>query len=282
MSSGRGGAKKSSAWSSRFLGGRYSVLWLTSVTAALSFVTALIAMCQPSFAAIVQESLSSLGLRGTSRMISPAIYDHVQQAIRVALESTVQPRDFALASEGAQVVSALTSQVDFIEGGSQNLPENVLTEGLHLESCWIFPSPQMQIGIRFREHHFMPTHIALDMGISSGFRAIMQAPRHVVLWGLVDGNAKRLAYEGKLSEYRKSVARLGTGPAESLGYTFLALAEFEFDPYAAFPLQTFPVADAIVDAQMTFGVLVLEVRSNWGGRTTTICRVRALGDIRVV
>ncbi|KAJ2970792.1 hypothetical protein NUW54_g12653 [Trametes sanguinea] len=108
--------------------------------------------------------------------------------------------------------------------------------------------------------------------------AFAQAPRDVVLWGVVDGTSNRLAYDTHLRRYRETISQIGMGPAHAADYTFIAMAAFQYDPLAAFALQTFPVSKAIQASGMTFGLVVVEVRSNWGGNQTAVCRIRVHGD----
>ncbi|KAI0666483.1 hypothetical protein C8Q78DRAFT_932613, partial [Trametes maxima] len=196
----------------------------------------------------------------------------LERAIRIALDSTIQRRDYALASEGARIGYDLTSSIK--KSPSDPPPENVLAEGLQRDMCWLFDGHQGQVAIRLPAL-ISPTHIALDYATSVGMHH--RAPRRVILWGLVEGDANRLTYDKQLRDYRDTVAHLGEGPLQSLGYTFLALAHFEYDLFAPFALQTHPVADLVVKSQITFGVVVLEVRSNWGGFQTALCRVRIHG-----
>ncbi|OSC97455.1 hypothetical protein PYCCODRAFT_1428490 [Trametes coccinea BRFM310] len=207
----------------------------------------------------------------------PVSHSQLERAIRIALESTVQPHDFALASGGARIIPGLTSGTSSYHYVS-NRPENVLTEGLDRDSCWLFDGGRGQVGIRLPNHSIAPTHIALDLNRLPYFYS--DAPRRVVLWGMVDGDNNRRIYDSQLQDYRDSLRHLGDGPAQSLGYTFLALSEFEYDPVAPFPLQTHRVASAVVTSPISFGVLVLEVMSNWGGVRTGICRIRIHGTPR--
>ncbi|KAH9894055.1 hypothetical protein C8Q73DRAFT_790647 [Cubamyces lactineus] len=237
--------------------------WLTILIVALSCI------CVPIAASMI-KSLSEIEHRCTSSA-------YVQQAIRMALESTVQPHDFALASGGARIVPDLTSPSALTTSPSNN-PDNVLTGDLHDNACWLFHGSRGQVGIRLPDYLISPTHFALDFTLHSLLYS--RAPRRIVLWGIVDGDANTWIYDTQLEHYRNTVGHLGDGPARSQGYTFLALSESKYDGLAPFSLQTFRIADAVVESRMTFGVLVLEVRSNWGGAYTGICRIRVHGTTR--
>ncbi|KAI0644131.1 hypothetical protein C8Q79DRAFT_913599 [Trametes meyenii] len=206
------------------------------------------------------------------------LQEQIEQAIRLTLESTVQRQDFGLASEGARVFTELTTHLDTPGTSTFNSPDKVLTEDLRRESCWRFPGEHGQLGIRLFNQLITPTHVALDAAMRTAFYT--RAPRHVILWGVVDGDVNRRIYDTQLRDYRTTVAHLGDGPAQSLGYTFLALVDFEYNPIVPFPLQTHAIARSVVLSQITFGILVLEVRSNWRGSSTYLCRIRIHGDKR--
>lgn len=201
--------------------------------------------------------------------------DHVQKAIRIALESTVQRHNFASAQNGGRVVTSLTHYDSFpSRSHHDSTPDSLLTDGLSMDSCWTFSGQNAQVAIRLPQK-ITPTHVAIDVATRV---LVTRAPRHVLLWGVVDGGVNKLTYEKGLKEYRETVAHRGTGPAQSNDYTFLLLADFVYDPAAAFPLQTFPIAQPVIASQITFGLLVAETRSNWGGGQTSICRVLIHGE----
>ncbi|KAI9062812.1 hypothetical protein FKP32DRAFT_1546034, partial [Trametes sanguinea] len=203
---------------------------------------------------------------------------HVEQAIRIALQSGAQRRNFALTQDGARVIPRLTSPNETLDMSAGNSPENALEGSFgYPPSCWSFPGNRGQIGIRLSQK-IVPTHIVLDMAYPTPGDRPARAPRQVILWGIVDGQANHAIYEKDLREYRGIVGRHGSGPAESLGYTFLLLAHFEYDAGAAFPLQTYRVAESVIDSEMEFGVIVAEIRGNWGGEQTAICGLRIHGE----
>ncbi|OSD01993.1 hypothetical protein PYCCODRAFT_1501530, partial [Trametes coccinea BRFM310] len=204
---------------------------------------------------------------------------HVELAIRIALESTVHHRNFALVQAGARVIPRLTFPNDSVDAPADNAPERALQEPYSRSpTCWSFPGDQGQIGIRL-SHKISPTNIVLDVPYKTWTEGLSQAPRQVVLWGVVDGAANQATYEQDLQAYRNGIAHHGSGPTKSLGYTFLALAIFEYDATTAFPIQTYRVADPVIDSQMEFGVIVVEVRSNWGGERTSLCGIRVHGEV---
>ncbi|KAJ3000373.1 hypothetical protein NUW54_g6793 [Trametes sanguinea] len=222
----------------------------------------------------VQARLSNLDASAAARPppIPPLVLDHIQQAIRIALESTVPRYDFALARLGGNVIDFLTHP-DHLRD-ADNYPHNVLTEELHHDACWNFPGDHGQVAIRL-SRKITPSHVALDFNLSFG---LVRAPRDIVLWGVVDGTGNRLAYDIHLQHYRDRVSQLGPAPAHAPVYTFLPMASFQYDPLSPFALQTFSVERAVQASGMSFGLVVVEIRSNWGGNRTAVCRIRVHGE----
>lgn len=152
---------------------------------------------------------------------------------------------------------------------------SILDEGFNSESCCFFPGDRAQIAVRLGEL-ILPTHVTIDYVLPS-HAMIHRAPRHLVLWGLVDGVSNKAVYQS-LSQFRAVHQSLGEGPLQSGPFIFLPFANFTFDGHAPFPFQTFPIHSEIVSSGMTSGVYILEVRSNWGGNSTGICRMRLHGE----
>ncbi|KAI9057379.1 hypothetical protein FKP32DRAFT_1554420, partial [Trametes sanguinea] len=198
---------------------------------------------------------------------------YVERAIRVALDSTSQRRNFALDLDGAIIIPALTSPSSSIGPAAQSIPDNVLRGDLD-GGCWSFAGNQGQLGIRLSQK-INPTHVAVDMLTTYAFDP--RAPRDIIVWGIVDGGANRLIFDADLRQYREAIAHYGAGPAQTLGYDFLPLAYFQYNATAAFPLQTFHIASPVIASSMTFGVVVVEFRNNWGGDVTHVCRLRVHG-----
>ncbi|KAI0658041.1 hypothetical protein C8Q70DRAFT_918421 [Cubamyces menziesii] len=212
------------------------------------------------------------------RRVGQTVHEHVEHAIRIALESTTQRRNFALVRDGARIVPQLTATGNMsLLMPADGAVEKAIQDPLHLRpTCWSFVGDRGQIGIRLSQK-VIPTYIALNFArptVSASY-----APQQVVLWGVVDGGANQLIFDKGLREYRDATTYLGAGPRESLGFTFLALADVEYDPSLAFPLQTYSVESAVIDSRMVFGIVVVEIRGNWGGGRTSVCGLRIHGQV---
>ncbi|KAJ2965632.1 hypothetical protein NUW54_g14055 [Trametes sanguinea] len=103
------------------------------------------------------------------------------------------------------------------------------------------------------------------------------APRHMILWGAVDGptNERRLRLVPPNATLVDAIGH--AGPRLTHGYTYVPLALIEYDINAVSHVQTFAVDPYVARSGMDFGVVVLEILSNWGGPDTCLYRVRLHG-----
>ncbi|RDX40140.1 hypothetical protein OH76DRAFT_1490545 [Lentinus brumalis] len=103
----------------------------------------------------------------------------------------------------------------------------VLDEDMHSGSHWFIPDSQGQVGIKLPALIY-PTHVTIDHIPREIAADIRQAPRQMVLWGLLDGagnEQRRLAF---LDKFRSSPLNLtGDAPPIAPNVTFLPLAAFE-------------------------------------------------------
>ena len=58
---------------------------------------------------------------------------------------------------------------------------------------------------------------------------------------------------------------------------FLPLADIDFDVTAPSLRQTFPLYDEVQSWGIDFGVVVFDIRSNWGSDVTSLCSVQVYG-----
>ncbi|KAI0827481.1 hypothetical protein BC628DRAFT_1303745, partial [Trametes gibbosa] len=195
--------------------------------------------------------------------------------------------DYALAANGGKIIPALTSP--HVDRSRQRSPppshtpgpEAVIEDDTAIGRCWTI-SRSGQVGLStpaviYPTHvtiEHIPRHVAVDIG---------RAPRHMILWGVVDGlpNVHRL---GWLHDHHDMEFPLDTpfqarfAPPISATYAFVALAAFEYDISSDSPIQTFAVYDRIMASQMDFGIFVLEVVDNWGGVDTCLYRIQLHGE----
>lgn len=210
----------------------------------------------------------------------------VQEAALLARWGPVLRPDYALGADGARIMASLTSSRSERPPSSTIGPEVVIDEELTIGRCWT-TSDSGQLGISMPTliypHYVTIDHIPRQLAIDIG-----RAPRHLVLWGVVDGQSnvrkfRSLSTHDAISQVPFNLAPYGrSAPLVTANNAFVALATFEYDIVNDWPTQTFPVFDHIRDSQMDFGVFVLEIVDNWGGSDTCLYRVRIHGQPAII
>lgn len=105
----------------------------------------------------------------------------------------------------------------------------------------------------------------------------------MALWGAIDGNSNTKSIRDSLGNLSSSISHFGrTVPRFTANLTFVALTTFEYDIYSPNNVQTFPVEPLVIDAQLFFGVFILDIFNNWGGDATCLYRVRVHGKSALV
>ncbi|KAH7905663.1 hypothetical protein BJ138DRAFT_1017418, partial [Hygrophoropsis aurantiaca] len=132
------------------------------------------------------------------------------------------------------------------------------------------------------------THLTIDHTMQNLLGGFRDAARTLVLWGLID--------KENIARYRHFVRTAGGAHAtdnkppsqivrEAVSRDpqsfFLELSHFHFDPYRGESMtQTFPIHSALSGMKLDFGIVVLEVKDNWGATQTCLYRVRVHGEER--
>ncbi|RDX47412.1 hypothetical protein OH76DRAFT_1354396 [Lentinus brumalis] len=202
----------------------------------------------------------------------------IQKAVRSAMKDPVGRRDFALAADGARITPLLTSSFDTADLAVERPPENILDEDLRSASYWSIPDNHGQVGIKVPVFIY-PTNITIDHVPREIAADVRQAPRSMILWGLLEGKGNKERYA--VAREPLGVSRLdalGDGPPIRAGGSFLPLASIEYAIDADFHVQTFAVDASVVASRIYFGVFVLELRSNWGSPNSRLYRVRIHGE----
>ncbi|KAI0643031.1 hypothetical protein C8Q79DRAFT_916249 [Trametes meyenii] len=204
------------------------------------------------------------------------VKDYVDVSVRRAILESFTPRDFALAIDGARVVLEYTP-----EHTTKNPADSIIRDNLHGGSCWTLHGSQGQFGIATLTP-ILPMNVTIDHAPREVVEDIHQAPRRVVVWGVVEGPSNQAKYAEFRSSLEYSLER--RAPPRNSGQTFIALSAFEYDVNSPRYVQTFPVFDGVLESRMSFGVFVFEIESNWGAPTTCVYRARlhGRGTIRCV
>ncbi len=217
----------------------------------------------------------------TDESISPRLAQHIEAAVREAMLRQLGPRDYALALDGAKIVPALTTGTPPPDYGQLGRPSThpahvILRENLHGGRCWNMSTVDGQVGIALPEI-IRPTAVAIEhLPVEIADEGGIQAPHDMRLWGLLEGRANIERHDALApQEHISSVP--ATGPPITGGYTFVRLADFEYDVSAPGHIQAFPIDPRMRRAALEFAVFVIEILNNWGGNATCLYRVRIHG-----
>ena len=206
------------------------------------------------------------------------------------------PFNYALKQCGAQVLSDLTfvdkhpaSSTTFlpdlsrlsssnkddldITRTSTTSPDSALD--VAPENCWEFNGTRGQLGLGLVDQLNI-TFISIDYNAEDN---VIDAPRFMVLWGLVDGSRALEQYHSLQHVAVSLRARLPlTVPEPSpQDKVYVPLAAFEYNPYLLIQQQYFPVFKETLQLGFPVGIVVVQVLGNWGGGSTRLCGVSVHG-----
>lgn len=193
----------------------------------------------------------------------------------------VPMQDFTLVSSGAFYIPLLTSQFDttsFSADQHKNSPNLALTEDAP-GSCWRLPRLKGHLGIGFKRPVIL-THISIDHLLAHSSNTMLNAPQDIVVWGFLE-------HDENLQRYRSVYLDVDDEPPHEVieaahrqnpSGSFIKLVHMEYNPFdRTLPVQTFPVYQNILRAGFDFGLIVVEVRGNWGAPETCLYRVQVHG-----
>lgn len=203
--------------------------------------------------------------------ISPELLRQIDDRITLALKGPVLLRDYALLADGAIVDEELTTH-------TFTRPALALTDDNRIGNCWRIPAKHGQLGIMLPDF-IRPTfvtvdHIPVELAADPG-----EAPSHIVLWGVVDGDRNERLLEDHrllLQEDERHVPPY-TGRTAA---NFVILANFTYDTVkGSSPVQTFPIRSIFREVALDFGLVIVEIVDNWGSASTCMYRVRVHGEL---
>ena len=216
------------------------------------------------------------------RDLDPITKAYVDRAVNRALRDPVGRRDFALLADGAIIRPELTKVIaakGTFDLPPDSRPEAALNDDMHIGKCWLIPGNAAQLGLCLSAMIHL-THVSIDHIPHEIAADVGRAPRSMLLWGGVDGEAN----EARLGDFIRSAKATSshktarTGPKATRGYTFALLGSFEYDIRASSHVQTFSLEPYFAESGMYFGVVVLEIVNNWGSNCTCLYRLRVHGD----
>ncbi|KAI0317090.1 hypothetical protein OF83DRAFT_1172287 [Amylostereum chailletii] len=196
--------------------------------------------------------------------------------------------DFASRAYGGIVIPQWTT----VSLGQSALPHNVLEPAIPDGSCWSLPTISGLLGISF-DRPILPIEITI---IHSPTIPIDQAPRTVVIWGLLDGDENiqqmqpfrsviqrlkdRLSPPPASPAYNSAIQRLKltlpASDADQIG-ALVPLTAFEFDPKPGALYQRFPFHGVVLEWGLDWTSVVVQIHDNWGANLTSLCQVEIRG-----
>ncbi|KAG1849379.1 hypothetical protein C8R48DRAFT_677096 [Suillus tomentosus] len=204
-------------------------------------------------------------------------YDASSQADLIPMQ------DFALISSGAFPIPPLTSTFSttpsswhvWNQASDQQSFDNSANVALTTdESCWRIPRTRGHLGVGFQTPVII-THISIEHRPSQP----MDAPRDVVLWGFLEqvDNLQRYTSVDLNMDDQPPREVIEESRKQNPTGSFIKLAHVEYSPFHHSHVQTFPVHENILRSGFDFGLVVIEIRENWGADETCLYRVRVHG-----
>lgn len=159
------------------------------------------------------------------------------------------------------------------------LPNNPLHPTAEPDRRWCVKGSTGQLGILLS----FPAHITnISVAHPSTFASLPTAPRTITVWGVVDGDDNKRIYKESEAIFQNSRARLPVKNPYSTHFkrelTYVPLAAFSFNIRDANLFQTFGVFPEMNQLRMDFGIVVIQITSNWGEVFTALHHVRIYGE----
>jgi SUN domain-containing protein 1/2 len=220
-----------------------------------------------------------------------------EAAMSVISKDLIGKADYAMHSGGARVIPSLTSpsyeiQPDtlgsqffgFLTGNGYAVgrpPVTALHHETHGGYCWPFAGQRGQLGVSLAAPVVIDEvtidHISRDIALD-----IRSAPRHMEVWGLVEGGENLEKYDELVKEKEQRQGEMDEDEEypDTLPHNppYIRIANFTYDVDSGKHVQTFPVLQEIQEKKMDFGVVTLRVLNNWGREEfTCLYRFRVHG-----
>ena len=185
----------------------------------------------------------------------------------------ISGHNFASLNTGAVVSRRLTTL-----GFEPTPPSTVL--GDSAEACWSFHGTAGTFGVVLDTANVVPSHVVIHQHhqFFNSTASLCRSPRQVTVWGMVDGDQNMKLYSLSPHGLTSTLTRAPPLSISKRGM-FLPLADIEFDITAPSLSQTFALYNEVKLWGIDFGIIVFDIRNNWGGDTTSLCSVRVYGEI---
>lgn len=257
------------------------------------------------------------------RDVTGLIAELVDTAVGRTQRDDLARPDYAMHSGGGSIIPSLTSDtfqvrpsglkaktLAFFTGHGYAVgrpPITALHHELHIGHCWPFVGSQGQLGVKLAAPTYIDD-ITIDHVAKEVAYDMRSAPKDMEVWGLVEGEdnlakvreyyeAKARAREERQAARAAGAAAGGNSPESNVdeeeeaqqppslpqGVTYIRIASFTYDIDAPTNIQTFAVDQGVRSLGVDFGVVVLNVKSNWGMNDfTCLYRMRVHGERREV
>ncbi|KAH9039012.1 hypothetical protein EDB85DRAFT_1818316, partial [Lactarius pseudohatsudake] len=113
-----------------------------------------------------------------------------------------------------------------------------------------------------------PSHVVIHHRPFNSTTALSRAPRQVTVWGLVDGEANMKVFF-PVPAFVYFYPRRSTTPNIE-GRHIFTIGRDRFDITARSLRQVFPLYSEALSLGIDFGVIVFDIRSNWGAEITSL------------
>ena len=228
--------------------------------------------CSPNFVRLAKYHLACIvPTQITCNIFQPSVQCDWHQTAFSPIIQAISGHNFASLSTGAVVSRRLTTP-----GFESTPPSTVL--GDSAGECWSFHGTVGTFGIVLDTASVVPSHVVIHHRLFNSTTSLSCAPRQVTVWGMMDGDQNMKPYSLSPHRFASTLTRAPPFSISKRGI-FLHLADFDFDITAPSLRQTFPLYDEVQTWGIDFGVIVFDIRSNWGGDITSLCSVRVYGDL---
>ncbi|KAG4304062.1 hypothetical protein PORY_002585 [Pneumocystis oryctolagi] len=228
-------------------------------------------------------------LKNSKNIPNKAIETLIEAALHKYSSDILARPDFALYSSGARINPFLTSPT-YLRRPTRLIP-NLLSKifwdigstwghppamAIHYENnvgmCWAFPGSVGQISIRLSQVIFL-TDVTIEHVDSNIAHDLSTAPRDVELWVEVnDSHMREQMIQQSLLSIKNSE---NTVPPSKF---YVLAATMTYNIFSTYPIQTFPIPDAIKQLNIPIENVVFRIISNWGNnKFTCLYRVRVHG-----
>jgi len=188
--------------------------------------------------------------------------------------------DFASLNAGGEHFPTLTSRGSF--------PDRALTSSLDEGQCWLLPGVIGHLGIHL-PNPVTVMHFSVDHAVLPAVTHQRDAPRSMILWGWIEGDQNFAIFNSSLylrglSHSRPSVPDVTeTLQKSNPRGVIVELAHVEYNPFDGDGhRQTFAVHSDVSAAGLDFGIVVLEIKGNWGADTTCLYGIHIHGHRVIV